>query len=63
LCYASVCIVTNYGAGTSPQPLTHREVTQVMDEQRQDLRRLLGAVVEILNDDPDCPCRHPFEED
>ena len=61
LCYATVCIVTNYAAGTTPQPLTHREVTQVMDERRQDLRRLLRAAVESLADDPDCPCRKPFE--
>lgn len=61
LCYATVCIVTNYAAGTTPQPLTHKEVTQVMDERRQDLRRLLRGAVESLADDPDCPCRKPFE--
>lgn len=62
LCYATVCIVTNYAAGTTPQPLTHAEVTQVMQEREEDLQRLLRAAVEMVEDDPDCPCRHPFEE-
>jgi len=61
LCYATVCVVTNYAAGSSPQPLTHAEVTQVMEEREEGLRWLLRAVVETIEDDPDCPCRRPFE--
>ncbi len=56
-----MCVVTNYAAGSSPQPLTHAEVTQVMEEREEGLRWLLRAVVETIEDDPDCPCRRPFE--
>ncbi len=62
LCYATVCVVTNYAAGATTQPLTHAEVTQVMEEREEDLQRLLRAVVEMVEDDPDCPCHHPFED-
>jgi 5'-methylthioadenosine phosphorylase len=30
LCYASLSLVTNYGSGLSPQPLTHQEVVEEM---------------------------------
>lgn len=40
LCYATVCMVTNYGAGISPTPLTHEEVIDAMKQNVHQLRKL-----------------------
>ncbi len=60
LCYASICIVTNWAAGLKPSLLAHTEFMQVMDEVGDDLRSLLRRAIADLVDDPDCPCRNPF---
>ncbi len=39
--YAVVAMVTNYGAGISPQPLSHQEVLDVMAHNGESIRTLL----------------------
>jgi 5'-methylthioadenosine phosphorylase len=60
MCYASICIVTNYAAGISPSPLTHAEVEELMQRCSADVRRLILATIERETDAPDCPCRQPI---
>ena len=60
LCYASVCVVTNYAAGIGPSALTHAEVDGLMQERSTDLRRLLLAAIERETDEPGCECRQPI---
>ncbi len=60
LCYASICIVTNWAAGLKSSLLAHTEFMQVMDEIGDDLRSLLRHAIANLVDDPDCLCRSPF---
>lgn len=55
LCYATVSIVTNLGAGLSASPLTHGEVLGLMDEMAGTVQRLLGAVLPELGSTP-CHC-------
>jgi 5'-methylthioadenosine phosphorylase len=48
ICYATVAVVTNYGAGIAPVPLSHDEVGSVMGRNAQGLRRLLQMTMEIV---------------
>ena len=41
ICYATVSMVTNFGAGISPNPLTHEEVLEVMAANGENLKKLL----------------------
>lgn len=46
LCYATVCMVTNYGAGISEAPLTHEEVVDEMAKNVHLIRKLFFAFIE-----------------
>jgi 5'-methylthioadenosine phosphorylase len=58
LCYATVCMVTNYGAGISQHPLTHEEVVQTMSENVDRIRALFFATIDSLDQDRPCRCKH-----
>ena len=45
LCYATVCIVCNWGAGMTEHPLTHEEVLGVMSAQAGALQRLIFGYI------------------
>lgn len=45
ICYASLCLVTNYAAGISETLLTHEEVLEVTQKLQLDLIRLLNSVL------------------
>lgn len=45
ICYATIGMVTNYAAGISPNPLTHQEVVETMQQTQSKLRRLISAAV------------------
>ncbi len=58
LCYATVCLVTDYDTGVAGEvaPVTHEEVIRVFSENLGRLRDLLFDVVEALPEERDCPC-------
>lgn len=56
LCYATLALVTNYAAGISPNPLSHREVVEVMGKSQAVLRRLIFAAIESLPEQRSCTC-------
>ncbi len=60
ICYAVLAIVTNWGAGLSPQPLTHAEVEAMMGQKLPDALQLFERVIAAY-DFPDCPCRHALD--
>jgi 5'-methylthioadenosine phosphorylase len=60
LCYATLCLVTNLGAGLSPDPPSHREVNELMERRLQALERILLAAISRAQDVPTCPCRKPI---
>jgi 5'-methylthioadenosine phosphorylase len=60
LCYASLCLVTNFAAGISPTPLSHREVTELMGEWDAVIEKVLASAVSRAAEAPDCPCRQPI---
>ena len=55
LCYAAVCIVSNWGAGMTESPLTHDEVLDVMDKRTPALQGIIANFVS-MHVDEDCPC-------
>ncbi|MCL6515522.1 S-methyl-5'-thioadenosine phosphorylase [Alicyclobacillus sp.] len=58
LCYATVCMVTNYGAGISPTPLTHEEVVEEMAKNVHRIRTLFFDTIAHLDGTRDCRCPH-----
>lgn len=60
ICYAIVAIVTNWGAGISPQPLSHSEVTAMMEQRLPILLQLFERVIATF-DFADCLCRHALD--
>ena len=62
ICYSTISMVTNYGAGLSSQPLTHSEVVQTMQANTENIKRLIMAGIERLDVTVDCACRHALAE-
>ncbi|MDW7651548.1 MAG: S-methyl-5'-thioadenosine phosphorylase, partial [Bacillota bacterium] len=56
LCYSTVALSTNFGAGISPTVLTHQEVLDVMAENVEKVRRLLMEAIPMLDEKRDCRC-------
>ena len=61
MCYATISIVTNFAAGISANPLTHKEVVDVMKDSTSRFRSLIAAVLDSLTR-TDCSCRHTLSE-
>lgn len=57
LCYASLCLVTNYAAGMTANAITATEIDTICGERQDALQAVLLGVIERLQNTPDCPCR------
>jgi 5'-methylthioadenosine phosphorylase len=58
ICYATVSMVTNFGAGISPTALTHEEVLQVMADNAEKLKNLVMGTLGGLPHTRNCTCGH-----
>jgi 5'-methylthioadenosine phosphorylase len=58
MCYASICIVSNYGTGISPNKLSMDEVLEIMEKKNEELVQLIYNTIKNLDDDFDCECLH-----
>jgi len=58
MCYATICMVTNYAAGISKEPLSHQEVLDAMQELSGNISRLIMNLLETmpLEEAADCSC-------
>ena len=56
ICYSSICIVSNYGAGISPDKLSMEEVLDIMNEKSNELLDLIYNTVKKLDDASTCDC-------
>ena len=56
LCYASVAVVTNLGAGLAPGPLSHGEVARAVEALRPRLVELLLEALLSLSESRSCRC-------
>lgn len=62
ICYANICIVTNYAAGISPHILNHAEVVEVMRNSINEVRYLVLESVKYLTNTEQCDCRAILKE-
>lgn len=56
ICYANICMVTNYAAGISPHRLTHEEVLEAMQVNAVRIRSLIGEAVALIDPERECLC-------
>lgn len=62
ICYATVAMVTNFAAGISPTPLTHAEVMEAMETNRENLKTLVMKTIEMVPGVRNCQCRNALIE-
>jgi len=62
MCYATIAMVTNFGAGISPDRLSHQEVLDIMAENGENLRKLVMNTIALLDEDRTCLCHEPPED-
>jgi len=62
MAYATLSMVTNYGAGVSPTPLTHREVVEAMQQNSTRFSELLTWIFRHFDDDMDSPAFRAMAE-
>jgi 5'-methylthioadenosine phosphorylase len=56
MCYASICIVSNYGASISPDKLTMDEVLEIMELKAAEIIDLIYKTIETMDEDYECSC-------
>ena len=62
ICYASIAMVTNFAAGISPNPLSHQEVLEAMEQLSGNISRLIMALLTALPEPETCACREQAAE-
>jgi 5'-methylthioadenosine phosphorylase len=63
ICYATIGMVTNYAAGISPNPLTHQEVVETMQQTQGRLRELIVAAIAHAHEyKRECSCKSAIAE-
>ncbi|MBX7076106.1 MAG: S-methyl-5'-thioadenosine phosphorylase [Methanobacteriaceae archaeon] len=58
ICYSSICIVSNYGSGISPNKLNMDEVLEIMEKKNSELIKLIYNTIKDLDENFDCDCLH-----
>ena len=61
ICYSSICLVSNYGAGISNDKLTVDEVFAIVEEKKEELVNLIYKIVKNLPDAWDCKCLNALD--
>ncbi len=58
ICYASICMVSNYAASISPTKLTIDEVFEIVESKKDDLVKLINDAILKTPAERDCPCKY-----
>lgn len=61
ICYNSICIVSNYASGISPDELTIDEVFEMVAKKEHELLELIYNFIKNVDDDTDCMCNHALD--
>ncbi|KJS81233.1 MAG: 5'-methylthioadenosine phosphorylase [Peptococcaceae bacterium BICA1-8] len=56
ICYGSIAMITNYAAGISALPLTHKEVVETMALNTHNLQALIMEILINLDTRQECLC-------
>ncbi len=62
MCYASVCTVTNYAAGITPEKLTVSEVREIISKNSGILKKVIVNAVEEMPGEMGCECKKALED-
>ncbi|NLI62585.1 MAG: MTAP family purine nucleoside phosphorylase [Methanosarcinaceae archaeon] len=63
LCYASLCLITNYAAGIEENKiLTIKEVTDEVEKSRKNIREIIPLLAKRLKNKNNCNCKKSLEE-
>lgn len=58
LCYASLCIITNWASGLAGKKLTADEVLEMLDTMQESLRTVILDAVALLPEQRGCDCQY-----
>jgi len=58
ICYASICMVSNYAASISKEKLTIKEVFDIVEDKKEDLVKLIYNTIAKIPSIRDCPCKY-----
>jgi len=61
MCYASICIVSNFATSISQEKLTMDEVFQIMKIKSKDIINLIYKTIETMDMEYECPCLHALD--
>jgi len=62
MCYATVCVVTNYAAGImGSRKLTHTEVKEIFNKRIGDIKRVVIKAIERIPEERKCFCSKVLE--
>ena len=61
ICYNSICIVSNYASGISPDELTIDEVFEMVAKKEHELLELIYNFIKNVDDGADCMCNHALD--
>jgi 5'-methylthioadenosine phosphorylase len=62
MCYATLCLVTNFAAGISGAPITSEEIAEIATQRQAALDEVLQEVLMSAQDDPACACHQWWAE-
>lgn len=61
ICYASICLVTNYACGISKSKLTATEVIELVRDKEKELRKILIKAIMLIPEERKCLCTRALE--
>lgn len=61
MCYSTVSVVTNFGAGISEEKLTPGEVAEIMDRNIDRVKDLIYSAISKVPEKRNCPCSSALE--
>lgn len=62
ICYSVIAMITNYAAGVSKAPLTHKEVIDNMNKMSDNLKKIVISLIDILPSFRGCMCNFSTSE-
>jgi 5'-methylthioadenosine phosphorylase len=61
MCYASICMVSNYAASVSPDKITIDEVFEMLEDKKKSLTQLIYHSIMNIPTERNCPCQCALE--
>jgi len=56
ICYQTICLPVNYGAGMTREPITHEKTLKMVEQMKSEVLSLFEAVLPTIPKERDCRC-------